>query len=228
MSERSAGSPRTFNGIAVGRNGYVLDVDWNDLVARRKMVRDFRPDPVPREVLGRMLNQARRVPSAGFSQGVDFLVLEGPDTERFWEHSLPANERTNFRWPGLLSAPVIVLPLADSAAYLDRYSQPDKAPAGLGDSKEAWPVPYWFIDTGMAGMALLYAVVNEGLGALFFGIFRNEAAMLASLGVPEGMRPIGAIALGYPSEVARQTGREGSPSRRSRRPLDEVVHYGHW
>ena len=192
------------------------------------MVRDFRPDPVPRDVMDRMLDQARRVPSAGFSQGLDFLVLEGPDTERFWEHTLPVDERAGFRWPGLLTAPVIVLPLADPAAYLDRYSQPDKARAGLGENEDAWPVPFWFIDTGMAGMALLYAVVNEGLGALFFGIFRNEAAMLANLGVPEGKRPIGAIALGYPTATAQQTGREGSPSRRARRPLNEVVHYGRW
>jgi nitroreductase len=192
------------------------------------MVRDFRPDPVPREMLERMLDQARRVPSAGFSQGIDFLVLEGADTERFWEQTLPPAERDGFRWPGLLTAPVIVLPMADASAYLERYSQPDKARAGLGNSQDAWPVPYWFIDTGMAGMALLYAVVNEGLGALFFGIFRNEAVMLANLGVPEGKRPIGAIALGYPTDAALEAGREGSPSRRARRPLNDVVHYGRW
>ncbi len=192
------------------------------------MVRDFRSDPVPRDVLDRMLDQARRVPSAGFSQGIDFLVLEGDETERFWEQTLPIAERAGFRWPGLLAAPVIVLPMADASAYLERYSQPDKARTGLGGSEDAWPVPYWFIDTGMAGMALLYAVVNEGLGALFFGIFRNERAMLANLGVPEGKRPIGAIALGYPTDAALDVGREGSPSRRARRPLTDVVHYGRW
>jgi nitroreductase len=208
--------------------GYVLPVDWNELVARRKMVRHFLPDPVPRSVLDRILDQARRVPSAGFSQGTDFLVLEGPDVERFWMHTLPPDERSGFRWPGLLSAPVIVLPIADAAAYLDRYSRADKAPAGLGGREDAWPVPYWFIDSGMAAMALLYAVVNEGLGALFFGIFREEAALLASLGVPEGKRPIGAIALGYPTEAAMAPGRAGSPVHRPRRPLEEVVHYGRW
>jgi nitroreductase len=203
-------------------------VDWTELVARRKMVRDFRPDPVDRTVLNRILDQARRVPSAGFSQGIDFLVLEGADTERFWSHTLPAGERAGFRWPGLLAAPVIVLPLADADAYLQRYSEPDKAPAGIGGSEDAWPVPYWFIDTGMAAMSLLYAVVNEDLGALFFGIFRNETELLAGLGVPEGKRPVGAIALGHPTEAALRIGREGSPSKRARRQLPEVVHYGGW
>lgn len=192
------------------------------------MIRDYRPDPVDREVLDRMLDQARRVPTAGFTQGSDFVVLEGADTEIFWRHTLPIDERANFRWPGLLRAPVIVLPLADADAYLDRYSEPDKAKAGLGESVDAWPVPYWYIDTGMAAMALLYAVVNEGLGALFFGIFRNERALLDELGVPAGKRPIGAIALGHPTEEAQAVSKEGSPSRRTRRDLAETVHYGHW
>ena len=203
-------------------------MDWTELVARRKMVRDFMPDPVDRDVLDRMLDQARRVPSAGFSQGIDFLVLESPDTDRFWSHTLPASERASFRWPGLLRAPVIVLPLADSGAYLERYSEADKVSAGLGDDERSWPVPYWFIDTGMAAMALLCSVVNEGLGALFFGVFRNEEAMLRDLGVPVGLRPIGAIAIGHPTEKALGAGREGSPSRRARRPLHDVVHYGRW
>ena len=203
-------------------------MDWSDIVRSRRMCRDYEDRPVDPAVLDRILDQARRVPSAGFSQGIDFVVLEGADTARFWDHTLPPSERVSFPWPGLSRAPVIVLPIADEAAYLERYSQPDKAKAGLGERADAWPVPYWFIDTGMAGMALLYAVVNEGLGALFFGIFRNEAELLDSLGVPAGMRPIGAIALGHPTPSARATRREGSTAVRSWRPLDEVVHRGGW
>ena len=203
-------------------------MDWSDIVRSRRMCRDYEDRPVDPAVLDRILDQARRVPSAGFSQGIDFVVLEGADTARFWDHTLPPSERVSFPWPGLSRAPVIVLPIADEAAYLERYSQPDKAKAGLGERADAWPVPYWFIDTGMAGMALLYAVVNEGLGALFFGIFRNEATLLESLGVPAGMRPIGAIALGHPTPSARTVRREGSAAVRTRRPFNEVVHRGGW
>jgi nitroreductase len=77
-------------------------------------------------------------------------------------------------------------------------------------------------------MALLYGVVNAGLGALFFGIFRNETALLAELGVPAGKRPIGAIAIGHPTSAAQTGPKEGSPSRRSRRPLEAVIHRGAW
>jgi nitroreductase len=192
------------------------------------MVRDFTGESVDPALLDRLLDDARRVPTAGFSQGTDFVVLEGEQTEIFWKHTMDPAVRMNFQWPGLLRAPIIVLPIADASVYLERYSQPDKAHAGLGTDEGAWPVPYWYIDTGMAGMALLYGVVNAGLGALFFGIFRNEAALMAELGVPSGKRPIGAIAIGHPSPVAQPRAKEGSPSRRSRRPLEAVVHRGAW
>lgn len=204
-------------------------MEWRDIVGHRRMVRDFTDEPVEPEVLRRILDAARRTPSAGFTQGLDWLVLNGPaQTAMFWDHTLPAPERATFRWPGLLRAPVIVLPMADRNAYVGRYAEPDKAHSGLGEGAERWPVPYWDVDAGMAAMALLYAVVDEGLGALFFGIFRAEDELLTSLGVPSGIRPIGAIALGYPTESARAVAREGSPSRRPRRPLDEMIHEGRW
>lgn len=203
-------------------------MEWSDVVRKRRMVRDFTDEPVDPVLLDHLLDDARRVPTAGFSQGIDFVVLAGAQTEIFWKHTMEASVRETFQWPGLLRAPIIVLPIADASAYLERYSQPDKAHAGLGSAQEAWPVPYWYIDTGMAGMALLYGVVNAGLGALFFGIFRNEIALMAELGVPVGKRPIGAIAIGHPTPSAQAAPKEGSPSHRARRPLQAVIHRGSW
>ncbi len=193
------------------------------------MVRDFTDEPIDDGELRTILDAARRTPSAGFTQGFDWVVLTGPaQTSVFWNCTLPTDERAGFRWPGLLRAPVIVLPLADRQAYVDRYSEPDKAHSGLGEGVDRWPVPYWDVDAGMASMALLYAVVDAGLGALFFGIFRNEAQLLTDLGVPAGLRPVGAIAIGHPTEEAKRSRPEGSPSRRVRRPLDEMIHRGRW
>ncbi len=204
-------------------------MEWSDLVRGRKMVRDFTDEPIDEEALLRVLDDARRTPSAGFTQGLDWVVLVGPEqTSLFWDRTLPAAERSAFRWPGLLRAPVIVLPMADRRAYVDRYAEADKAHSGLGEGADRWPVPYWDVDAGMAAMALLYAVVDAGLGALFFGIFRSENELLAELGVPAGVRPIGAVAIGHPTESAKLVGREGSSSRRPRRPLEEMVHRGRW
>lgn len=195
-----------------------------DVVRRRRMVRAFTDEPVAPDVLDGILDLANRAPSAGNSQGWHFVVLEGREqTRRFWDVTLPPERRVGFAWPSLLDAPVLVLPLADADRYVTRYAEPDKAATGLGEGSEAWPVPYWVVDTSFATMTLLHAVVDAGLGALFFGIFRNEAELLAELEVPEGLRPIGAIAIGHPAPDG-----PGRSAGRPRRPLSDVVHRGGW
>ena len=186
------------------------------------MVRNFEDRPVPGETVDRLLDQARRAPSAGFTQGFAFLVLEGPEqVARFWDATFPAEERDAFRWPGLFRAPVIVLPCSSKQAYLDRYAEPDK---GWTDRDEArWPVAYWDVDAAFATMTLLLGAVDAGLGALFFGIFDGLPALRAGFGIPDDHAPIGAVALGWPAPD------EPSPSlRRGRRDWAEVVHRGHW
>lgn len=199
-------------------------MDLRDVIRRRRMVRAFEPQrPVPPDLLDELLALAQRAPSAGYSQGFEFLVLDGPDDlATFWDVT-GSREFWTGRFAGVLDAPVVVVPLAHKGAYLERYSEPDKAPAGL-QSEEAWPVPYWLTDTAMATMLLLLGAVDAGLGALFFGIFRNERLMLDAFGVPADRSAIGAVALGY----AADAGQSGSAATRPRRPLDEVVHRGRW
>jgi nitroreductase len=188
------------------------------------MVRAFDGRLVAPDVLERVLDAARRAPSAGNSQGWGFVVLEGPDTNRFWDVTLPEPRRATFRFPRLLDAPVIVLPLADKREYLSRYAEPDKLHTGLADESR-WPVPYWQIDTAFAAMLLLLAAENEGLGALFFGVFRESERLLSELGVPDHLDLIGAIALGHRAEGEDAAGRSAD---RDRRPLDDIVHRGSW
>jgi nitroreductase len=176
-------------------------------------------------VLDRVLDLARRVPAAGNTQGLDLVVLEGPEqTARYWDASLPAERRAAFPWPRLLDAPVLVVPVGDPGAYVARYAEPDKAASGLGRGQEAWSVPYWYVDTAFAAMVALLAAVDEGLGAVFFGQFGHEGAVKEVLGIPADRRPVGTIALGY----AAPDQRPSRSARRPRRPLDEVVHRGHW
>jgi nitroreductase len=198
-------------------------MEFSDLVRQRRMVRSFETRPVEREVLDRVLDAARRAPSAGNTQGWVFVVLEGDDTAKFWDVTLPDERRETFRWQHLLDAPTIILPLASREAYLARYGEPDKLSTGLADPTR-WPVPYWQIDTAFATMLLLLAAEDEGLGTLFFGVFRNAEKLLASLDVPGGYELIGAVALGYPADGDEP----GRSSERPRRGLDEIVHRGGW
>ncbi|MGE0877610.1 MAG: nitroreductase family protein [Acidimicrobiia bacterium] len=197
-------------------------MEFADVVRRRRMVRSFERRPVDPTVLRTILEAATRAPSAGNTQGWSFVVLEGPDeTARFWDATLPPERRAGFTWPGLLDAPVIVLPLADGAAYVARYGEPDKVRSGLGEGTDRWPVPYWVVDTSFATMTLLHAVVDAGLGALFFGVFHGEAELRRTLAIPDSLTLIGAIALGHP-----KPSRAGRSATRSHRPIDEVVHRG--
>lgn len=199
-------------------------MELSEVLRRRRMVRAFRPDAVEPDVLGRVLDAARRAPSAGFTQGLDLLVLQGLEQSgRCWDLTFPdAAARAAFRWQGLFAAPVLVIPVVDPAAYADRYGESDKAASGL-DGVGAWSVPYWWVDGGAAVENLLLATVDEGLGALFFGLFEHERDVLDAFGVPDGRRALGAVAVGHPAPDE-----PGRSSTRPRRPLDDVVHRGRW
>lgn len=196
-------------------------MEFAEVVRRRRMVRNFEERPVAPEVVERLLAAAVRAPSAGYTQGWAFLVLEDPaDRARFWDVSWPPQERAGSGRLAVMKAPLIVVPLASKQAYLDRYAEPDKGWTDRDESR--WPVPYWQIDAGFASMLILLAATNERLGALFFGI-PDPDAIREPFGVPAEWRPIGAIAIGHPAPDVP------SPSlKRGRRSLDDVVHRGRW
>jgi nitroreductase len=201
-------------------------MEFADVVRRRRMVRRFDPSrPVPPAALEAVLYAAQRAPSAGFSQGWDFVVLvDTDDRTRFWgatHDPEQAGDPPPDGWlTGVSAAPVLVLCLSDPDTYLDRYAEPDK---GWDDRDPArWPVPYWDVDTGMAAMLMLLAAVDQGLGALFFGVppARHEAVRRAH-GIPGNRRVVGVVALGH--ELRRT---DGSSRTRRRRTPAEVVHWG--
>ena len=199
-------------------------MELTDVIRKRRMVRAFTDAPVAPEVVDGLVDLARRAPSAGHSQGWAFVVLAGPDeTARYWDAALEPARRNGFRWPGLIAAPVLVVALVRPDAWVERYGEPDKAGTGLGSGQDRWPVPFWWVDAGMAVEHLLLGAVAAGLGACFFGLFDHEAAVLAALGVPTGWRAVGTVALGHPApdEPGRSTAR-------GRRDLADVLHRGGW
>ncbi|MDJ0767532.1 MAG: nitroreductase family protein [Ilumatobacter sp.] len=199
--------------------------EFSDVVRSRRMTRAFTAEPITEGLLEHLVDLASRAPSAGKTQGWHIVALEGAQTARFWDITLPASRRTQFAWQRLLNAPAVLLPFADPQAYVDRYAEPDKASTGLGAGPEAWPAPYWTIDASMAVMTLLLAAEDRGLGALFFGVFRGEDELRRSLGVPERLGLLGAIALGHPADEPERKGRSAA---RPRRRTGEIIHRGGW
>lgn len=187
------------------------------------MCRRFLDLPVDREALDRALELATHAPSAGNTQGWAFVVLEDEGTARFWDFQADTSWLAHPSHPGLLKAPVIVLPLASRASYVERYSEADKAPAGPRRVNE-WAIPYWLVDTAFATMLFLLGLTEEGLGALFFSLRKPAGPLLEWLGAPPGWEPLGAVAIGWPSPDDRPS----ASAHRGRRPLTEVVHRGAW
>jgi nitroreductase len=206
-------------------------VEFSEVIKKRRMVRAFTAEPLPAGTADRLLRAANRAPSAGFSQGYSFLVLTSEEATPIWEMfyagagsggATAADEVAEI--DALTTAQLVIVPLACKNIYLDRYAQPDK---GRTDRDEArWPVPYWYIDTGFAALLMLLAAVDEGLGATFFGINREDMdGFRAAYGVPAEWTPIGAVAVGYPNAA----GETIPPARASKRkPLAELVHQGRW
>ncbi|QZY28911.1 nitroreductase family protein [Nocardioides coralli] len=202
-------------------------MEFQEVVDRRRMVRSYTDEPVDPAVVDRALHNATRAPSAGFSQGWAFVLLDQPDAvRRYWEASTdPAALADPDRWlRGMLPAPVIVIPCSSKAAYLDRYAEPDKGWADRDESR--WPMPYWHLDTAMASLLILQTVVDAGLGALFFGIpAHRQDDVRREFAIPDSHDPIGAITIGHPADGV---GARGSASTRRRVPTAEVVHRGRW
>jgi nitroreductase len=191
-------------------------VEFQEVVRHRHMVRKFTDEPVSAQSLERILDNAVRGPSAGFSQGQAFLVLTEPeDLKRFWTVAGVAAAES------VASAPLVIVPMSSKRVYLDRYALPDK---GWTDRDEKrWPVPFWHIDTGMAALLILLTVTDEGLGALYFGIVPEAVQPFReAFGVPDDHEPIGAIAIGHNAEAAPRD------LKSRRRAAQDVMHYGRW
>ena len=187
------------------------------MLRKRRMVRSFEDTPLPPSVVEQVLAAGLRGPSAGFTQGVDLVVLEGPEqTGRYWDAALPADRRDSFPWPGLLRAPLLVVVVSSEDAYRRRYGEADKGEADF-------EVPWWHVDAAFAALLLQLAAIDAGLGALFFQA-HGGAALRQALGIPAGHAPVGTVAIGRPAPDRPSS----SVATRPRRPPEEAIHRAGW
>ncbi|CAN5889331.1 nitroreductase family protein [soil metagenome] len=197
-------------------------MEFDDLIRRRRMVRRYAHRPVGEERLARILDAARRGPSAGFTQGQSFVVVTDPVRREEIARIAgePAYRARGFD-PWLSSAPVHVVVCVSEQAYHDRYREPDKLQGG---GERPWPVPYWYVDGGCALMLLLLAAANEGLAAGFLDLDEpGYAALKELLAIPGPVQPIGLVTIGVPAPD-----RPSGSLARGHKPVAEVVHRESW
>lgn len=196
-------------------------MEFRDVVKARRMVRNYTGAPVAAESLARILDAARRTPSAGNTQGQSFVVVTSESGRRRIAELAGESDYVERGFdPWISRAGALVVVCVSEAAYHQRYSEADKTDAE-GNEIE-WPIPFWWVDAGAAMMAILYGAVDEGLAAGFLGI-HSIADLSAELGIPPEVTPIGIVTIGHPAPDRRS----GSLDR-GKRPIDEVIRYESW
>lgn len=199
-------------------------MDFETVVRKRRVVRHFTPEPVPIETTEHIVGLAQHAPSAGFSQGVSFVVVTDPDLRKrvaqiAGEEGYTTNPLAGMH-PFISEAPVQIVICTSEKIYKDRYREPDKVTPG--EPEMEWPTPYWHTDAGLALMLILLGAVNEGLAGAFVGLWDKEGVR-ELLGIPDYFHPIGIALIGHGAPDVK------SPSlKRGRRQLQDVLHYNHW
>jgi FMN reductase [NAD(P)H] len=198
-------------------------MDLREILKRRRMVRHYTGEAVPRETLERIVATVRRAPSAGFSQGQRLLVVD--DAGLLADLAALAGPLEPDVEPWFPSAPAHVLVLTREADYHERYRRNDK----LQDGEEIeWPVPFWYVDAGATLMLVLLAAIDEGLSAGVYGVpVDQDPAWRALLDIPGDLRIVAGVTVGrgapdpgWSSKTSRATQR--------RRALDELVKWNRW
>jgi nitroreductase len=174
-------------------------MEFSDVVRRRRMVRHFADEPVPRKVLEGIAAIAQRTPSAGFSQGQRVVIVTDAAMRKRIAELYHEDEMAEEGWDTWISTcAAVFIPCVSERIYHARYHEPDK----VDDSGQetTWPVPYWWMDVGMTVMLIALAAVDAGLASGFAGtpVPANIQALKDELGIPADFVPVGVMPVGHP------------------------------
>src|SRR5215210_6221768 len=176
------------------RSKYMSEFD--DIIKRRKMVRQYIKDkPIPQEIVNKLIVNAHRAPSAGHTQVQEFIIVQDPLIKKKLGEAALNQEQ-------VYDAPLLIVVCANTSRSVGRYGK-----RGIEF--------YSIIDGAFASMLILLTAVNEGIGACFVGAFL-DVKVSEILELPEYVKPIGIICIGYPAE---------EPIRIERISLSELVYY---
>jgi len=173
----------------------VNGMDVFEAIKGRRSIRAYKETDVPDEIIEKLIEAARWAPSAGNIQPWEFVIVRNPETKRRLAEA--ALGQTFIE-----EAPVVIVVCADERRSASGYGARGRT-------------LYCIQDTAAAIQNIHLAAYALGLGTCWVGAFKEEEARKI-LEIPEGVRPVAIIPVGYPAE---------SPPPRSRRPLKQIIHY---
>lgn len=169
-------------------------MDVSKAIRSRRSIREYDPREIEEEKLLRLLESGRLSPSAGNRQERRFIVVR--DARK---RQLLSEAAKNQRF--VAEAPVVIAACSVETEYVMACGQP------------AYP-----IDTAIAVDHMTLQAVEDGLGTCWIGAF-DEKKVKEILSIPDNVRVVQLLTLGYPSDV---------PGSRSRKSLDEIVMWEKW
>jgi nitroreductase len=169
-----------------------------EAIAERRSIRSFSGQPVEEEKLLRVLEAGRLAPSARNMQDWKFVVVKDPGLRRRL-----AEAARNQEFVG--QAPVVI------------------AACGTSDYVMTCGQFTYPIDVAIAVDHMTLSAVEEGLGTCWIGAF-YEDKVKEILGIPQTIRVVALLPLGYPAETAKTAKAEPKP----RKPLEDIVVYNGW
>jgi nitroreductase len=171
-------------------------MDLASLLRSRRSIRAFQRDPVPENLLSELVELANWAPSAGNLQSRDFIVVRDEKMKRALARAANQEE--------IAAAPVAVV-VCTNAPRVAKYGRRGRDLFSIQDA-------------AAATQNFLLAAHERGLGAVWMGSF-DEDAVSRILGLPEHVRPVTIVAMGWPAE---------EPAAPERLPLSEILHWEHW
>jgi len=201
---------------------------YRAIYERRDVRSEFLPDPVPPEVLGRLLDAAHHAPSVGFMQPWDFLVIQDPAVRRrIYDNFQKANQQAaeiyagerrqlygRMKLAGILDAPINLCITCDRERV-----------AGYGLGRQTDPATDLY-STVCAVQNLWLAARAESLGVGWVSILDLDE-LRTTLAIPASATPVAYLCLGYVSEFRPRPELEDH-GWEQRGSLSDRIHFDHW
>ncbi len=178
-------------------------MEFMELIKTRHSVRNFRPDPIPAEILAEILEAGRLAPSAQNKQPWRYLVYQDPEQIRKLAKKCGLIGLSNYF---ISKAPCLVIACADT-----------KRNARINNQD------YYLVDTAISVQQMVLTAWSHGIGSCWLAAF-SEKSLRKHLNLPESWRIVALIPFGYPAEKGLYSKMvSGFAGSADRLPLSEIV-----